>query len=29
MCTRWNNAWADFIKANPNATSSEVFHFAE
>ncbi len=25
----WNRAWADFIKANPNATPSQIFHQAE
>ncbi len=25
----WNKQWADFIKANPNASPSEIFHYAE
>jgi RHS repeat-associated protein len=25
----WNKHWADFIKANPNASRSEIFHHAE
>lgn len=26
---RWNKHWADFIKAYPNASPSEIFHYAE
>ncbi len=26
---RWNTEWSDFIKANPKATPSEIFHHAE
>jgi RHS repeat-associated protein len=26
---RWNQQWADFIKLNPNASPSEIFHHAE
>ncbi|MEM7487379.1 MAG: DUF2380 domain-containing protein [Bacteroidota bacterium] len=26
---RWNQHWADFIKANPNASPSQIFHHAE
>lgn len=25
----WNTKWSDFIKTNPNATPSDIFHFAE
>ena len=25
----WNKQWGDFIKANPNASPSEIFHHAE
>ena len=29
MPGRWNQHWANFIKNNPNATPSEIFHYAE
>ncbi len=29
MPGRWNQHWAKFIKNNPNATPSEIFHYAE
>ena len=26
---KWNDRWTDFILANPEASASEIFHFAE
>ena len=26
---QWNKLWGEFIKANPNASPSEIFYFAE
>ena len=26
---KWNQQWSNFIKANPNATPSQIFHHAE
>jgi RHS repeat-associated protein len=26
---KWNSQWTNFIKNNPNATPSQIFHFAE
>jgi hypothetical protein len=25
----WNEHWSQFISKNPNATPSEIFHYAE